>query len=74
MSILVRNTAAEDEYASTKSNTNRDPLIAELYDQARGNMQLLMIYKKIEIAAKSGDWILMNELYGEFKYTKASMN
>jgi hypothetical protein len=74
MSILVRNISAEDEYASTKSSANRDPLIGELYNQARGNMQLLMIYKKIEIAAKSGDWILMNELYGEFKHAKASMN
>jgi hypothetical protein len=74
MSILVRNVAVEDEYAETKNAEYRDPLIGELYDKARGNMQLLMIYKKIEIAAKTGDWPMMNELYSEFKQTHAEMN
>jgi hypothetical protein len=74
MSILV--SAVSDYHGVTEKqdNNDKDPLFGELFNLAKGDMQLLLIYKKIEIAAKTGDWSLMNELYGEFKITHAAMN
>ncbi len=74
MSILVTATAGYGDDCSTKRKNNRDPLIGEIFDKVGGDLQLLMIYKKIEIAAETGDWPLMNELYSEFKNVFASQN
>ena len=74
MSIFATAVSGNGERRNGETSKGRGPLIGELYDLARGNLQLLMIYKKIEIAAETGDWPLMNELYGEFKITHAAMN
>lgn len=73
MSILVKPNTDIEGISSTKDSGRRDPMFGDLYRKAKGNMQLLLIYKKIEIAAETGDWSLMNELYGEFK-SAYSMN
>jgi hypothetical protein len=39
---------------------------------SKDNMQLMMIHRKIEMAARMGDWQLMNELNEEFKRAKAA--
>jgi len=72
MTILAEGAVGHE--AKVKKKVRRPPLIRELYDLTEGNMKLLMIYKKIEIAAEAGDWSLMNELYGEFKAVYASAN
>jgi len=72
MSIYETAVAGHDGYRQTKKC--RAPLIAELFDLVGGDLRLLMIYKKIEIAAETGDWSLMNELYGEFKMAQAALN
>ena len=74
MSIFATAVSGNGENREGETTERKGPLIGELYDMARGNLQLLMIYKKIEIAAETGDWSMMNELYGEFKLTHSAMN
>jgi len=67
-------TAVAGNAAYRPARKCRAPLIAELYDMTGGDLRLLMIYKKIEIAAETGDWSLMNDLYREFKMAQATIN
>jgi hypothetical protein len=72
----IYETAVEgnNEPRPVKPKVRRAPLIAELFELVDGDLQLLLIYKKIEIAAEAGDWPLMNQLYGEFKIAHAALN
>lgn len=74
MSILVSVPSDDGGSGETAKCKRQGPLIGEIFDMVRGDLKLLMIYKKIEIAAETGDWSLMNELYGEFKTACTSMN
>jgi len=44
----------------------------EMYHQAKDDWQLLLIYKKLEVAAKIGDWTLMNQLTAEFRQVQSA--
>jgi hypothetical protein len=46
-------------------------LMDEYSSDSRDNLHLMMIHRKIEMAARMGDWQLMNELNEEFKRAKA---
>ena len=72
MSTYDTAVAGNDEFRRTQRR--RPPLMEDLFDMTGGDLRLMMIYKKIEIAAETGDWSLMNELYSEFKMTQAAMN
>jgi hypothetical protein len=74
MSLLAMLVPSSESNQETGNNEGEDALIGELYDVARGSLPLLMIYKKMEIAAEVGDYSLMNEIYVEFKMTQASLN
>ena len=74
MSILVSTVSDYHAVTDKPDKNDKRPMFGELYKLAKGDMKLLVIYKKIEIAAKTGDWSLMNQLYGEFKMTQAAMN
>lgn len=74
MSILVAANTGYGDDCDIKRKDNRDPLFSEIFELVGSDLQLMMIYKKIEIAAETGDWPLMNELYGEFKNAYASQN
>ena len=74
MSILVPTLSGDGGNGEAADGKRRGPLIGEIFDMVGGDLKLLMIYKKIEIAAETGDWSLMNELYGEFKTACASVN
>lgn len=52
----------------------RPALLGELYEEAKDDLRLFLIYKKMEIAAEAGNWSLMNTLYREFKIAQSSMN
>ena len=47
-------------------------LMDEYSPDSKKNLQLMMIHRKIEMAARMGDWQLMNELNEEFKRAKAA--
>ena len=74
MSLFATLVSGNDPTRETREKESEDALIGELYDVARGSLPLLMIYKKMEIAAEVGDYCLMNEIYGEFKMAQASLN
>lgn len=44
----------------------------EMYLQAKEDWQLLIIYKKLEVASKIGDYALMNELTTEFRQVQSA--
>ena len=73
MSVIKDISMVESNITKASSGDN-DILIAELYDQARGNKRLLMVYKNIEFAVRIGDWIQLNRLYGEFKEIRNCLN
>jgi hypothetical protein len=74
MSIFAPALSGDGGNCEAADGKRRGPLIGEIFELVGGDLKLLMIYKKIEIAAETGDWSLMNELYGEFKMARASMN
>jgi hypothetical protein len=47
-------------------------LVSELYDQSRNDVRLMLMYKKYEVAARIGDWELMNKLNSQFKQLQAT--
>jgi len=52
---------------------DRSEVLMDAYSsESKGNLQLMMIHRKIEMAARMGDWQLMNELNEEFKRAKAA--
>lgn len=55
-----------------KGSDDSEILMGEFYDKAKNDLQLLLIYKKLEVAARVGDWELMNQLNSEFKSVEAS--
>lgn len=66
-------TLFEDERSAEAEDTS-DIMCVEMYNQARGDRRLLMLYKKYEFAAQMGDYSLMTTLYGEFRLAANSMN
>jgi hypothetical protein len=54
------------------TDDDSDMFNREMYSQAKDDWQLLLIYKKLEVAAKIGDWTLMNELTAEFRQVQSA--
>ncbi len=55
------------------SDDGQEVLMSEYSSDSKDDLRLMMIHKKIELAARMGDWELMNELDSEFKKVKAAI-
>lgn len=74
MSIFTLGSSKNGGTAVATLGSGGEKLYGELYFEAKSSLQLLFIYNKIEQAAESGDWSLLNRLYEEFRITQASLN
>lgn len=55
------------------SDDGREVLMSEYSSDSKDDLRLMMIHRKIEMAARMGDWELMNKLDSEFKKMKATI-
>ena len=74
MSLLAPPSSGQAQTEKTASPRRRPALLGDLFEQAKDDLRLFLIYKKMEIAVEAGDWTSLNILFREFKKARAQLN